>query len=298
VVWRLRAAPLDERIVAYGQIESPWPVPGSVLVVDDVAYFAAGRQSFADGGIFVFAVEPASGNIRWVQRLDSVPQKGFYECSALEFDNFDLLQQEADGVAMSRWVFDRATGKMSIDAGNPFARLNTGGGSVMFPRGSWSYAPRHQARVSPHLPRRPLVVFRDNVLYGCTQDMRGVYRREFQLEGGETFDTKWITGWAESEAVRAGQKPWLSQRLAEKATWQTSLDPAAAKTQTIEALALAGDRLYLATSAGQLSVLATRSGQLVTERKLSKPVWDGIAIAGQRLFLSAADGRLLCLGAK
>ena len=45
VVWRLRAAPLDERIVAYGQIESPWPVPGSVLVVDDVAYFAAGTAA-------------------------------------------------------------------------------------------------------------------------------------------------------------------------------------------------------------------------------------------------------------
>ena len=58
-VWRLRAAPVDERIVAYGQLESPWPVPGSVLVVDDVAYFAAGRQSLADGGILVFAVEPA-----------------------------------------------------------------------------------------------------------------------------------------------------------------------------------------------------------------------------------------------
>ena len=51
LVWRLRAAPHDERIVAYGQIESPWPVPGSVLVVDDAAYFAAGRQPLADGGI-------------------------------------------------------------------------------------------------------------------------------------------------------------------------------------------------------------------------------------------------------
>ncbi|MCR4412062.1 MAG: PQQ-binding-like beta-propeller repeat protein, partial [Thermoguttaceae bacterium] len=32
LVWRLRAAPADERIVAYGQVESPWPVPGSVVV--------------------------------------------------------------------------------------------------------------------------------------------------------------------------------------------------------------------------------------------------------------------------
>ena len=40
LVWRLRAAPSEERIVAYGQVESPWPVPGAVLVMENVAYFA------------------------------------------------------------------------------------------------------------------------------------------------------------------------------------------------------------------------------------------------------------------
>ena len=76
VVWRLRAAPTDERIVAYGQVESPWPVPGAVLVMDDVAYFAAGRQPLADGGILVFAVNPMTGERHWVRRIDTVPQKG------------------------------------------------------------------------------------------------------------------------------------------------------------------------------------------------------------------------------
>ena len=104
VVWRLRAAPTDQRIVAYGQVESPWPVPGAVLVMDDIAYFAAGRQPFADGGILVFAVNPLTGDRHWVQRIDSVPQKGFYENSGLEFDPFDILHAEGDGLAMSRWV--------------------------------------------------------------------------------------------------------------------------------------------------------------------------------------------------
>ena len=64
LVWRLRAAPVEEQIVAYGQLESPWPVPGSVLIVNDTAYFAAGRQSLADGGILVFAVETDDGQDR------------------------------------------------------------------------------------------------------------------------------------------------------------------------------------------------------------------------------------------
>ena len=71
---RLRAAPHDESIVAYGQVESVWPVAGSVLVVDGVAYVAAGRQYLADGGIRVFAVDPPTGQIKWVKRIDDVPR--------------------------------------------------------------------------------------------------------------------------------------------------------------------------------------------------------------------------------
>ena len=36
-------------------------------------------------GILVFAVNPMTGEHHWTQRLDSVPQKGFYENSGFEF---------------------------------------------------------------------------------------------------------------------------------------------------------------------------------------------------------------------
>ena len=48
-----------------------------------------------------------------------MPQQGFYESSGLEFDNFDLLHREGDGVAMSRWVFDRKSGDMSLVSDEP-----------------------------------------------------------------------------------------------------------------------------------------------------------------------------------
>ena len=63
LVWRFRAAPEDRRVVAFGQLESAWPVHGSVLVKDDVAYFAAGRSSYLDGGIHVYGVVPRSGEL-------------------------------------------------------------------------------------------------------------------------------------------------------------------------------------------------------------------------------------------
>ena len=49
--WKFRAAPADVRLVSYGQLESPWPVPGSVLVVNGIVYCAAGRTAYLDGGI-------------------------------------------------------------------------------------------------------------------------------------------------------------------------------------------------------------------------------------------------------
>jgi outer membrane protein assembly factor BamB len=296
LVWRLRAAPLEEQIVAYGQLESPWPVPGSVLVFDDVAYFAAGRQSLADGGILIFAVQPATGQIRWVRRLDSVPQKGFYECSGLEFDNFDLLHREGDRVGMSRWVFDRETGDMSLDRWAAFARLNTGGGSVMVPRGCWSYAPRHQRRIPSFSHTRPPTVFRDQTLFGCLQGEATIYRRDFRLEDGEQFDTHWITGWEASALSRDGKMPWPSHRLAEKAAWQVSVFAKTADAPTIDAMLLAGDRLLAAGSNGALHVMSTADGKLLAEQSLPAPLWDGLALAGGRLYYATRDGRLMCLG--
>ena len=45
LVWRFRAAPDDGQLVSYGQLESVWPAPGSVLVQDGSVYFVAGRSS-------------------------------------------------------------------------------------------------------------------------------------------------------------------------------------------------------------------------------------------------------------
>lgn len=305
LVWRLRAAPIDERIVAYGQLESPWPVPGSVLVVDDVAYFAAGRQSLADGGILVFAVDPATGKKHWVERLDSIPQKGFYRSSGLEFDNFDLLHREDDSVAMSRWVFDRKTGKMTIDPWKAFAKLNTGKSASMVPQGCWSYAPRHQPRTQSYMQRRPLVVFRDNVLLGCSQDRQSIYRRDFKLEEGETFETNWLTGWSAGRASRTpGADAWRSERLAKKSTWSTAVievnpkEKAKTKAVTIDAMVLAAGTLFTADSKGELRVHATADGKLGYSRKIPKPLWDGMAVANHRLFVCTEDGQILCLGNK
>jgi len=298
LVWRLRAAPSDERIVAYGQVESPWPVPGSVLVVDDVAYFAAGRQPLADGGILVFAAEPATGKIRWVERLDSLPMNDFYSCVGLEFDNFDLLQREDDGVALSRWWFRAGDGKMTCKARDPFVLAKTGSSGVIAPRGCWTYAPRHQPRHGKDGPVRGPVVFRDGTLLGCLDDCRTLYRRDFTAGDCETFDRSWMTGWAAGENSRKGTGEfWLSQRLAQKAAWTLPLFPDSEPKQQVAAMILARDRLFIAGSQGGLAVLSANDGQRLAHVPLAPAVWDGLAAAGGRLFVSTQAGEVVCLGA-
>ena len=309
MVWRLRAAPTEERIVAYGQVESPWPVPGAVLVMDDVAYFAAGRQPLADGGILVFAIDPLTGKRHWVQRIDSVPQKGFYENSGLEFDPFDILHAEGDGLAMSRWVLSPDGQDVDVDKWNAFAKLNTGAGEVWIPRGSWTYGARHQHRFRGEAPRRPLAVFRDHNVYSSLNGNTDVFRREFHLDEGEEFDHKWITGWEAARTAREGGKPYRSHRVATNAQWTKDpfADPEAPEAEDpeygtqlhndIHAMALASDnKLYVVHRDGRLKVISTETGYVIDETTVPPPSWDGLAIAENRLYLTTQTGELICLG--
>ena len=61
LIWRYRAAPEDRRMGASEQVESVWPVHGSVLVQNDVLYCVAGRSMFLDGGLRFLRLDPKTG---------------------------------------------------------------------------------------------------------------------------------------------------------------------------------------------------------------------------------------------
>jgi len=63
LVWRFAVAGRDRRIFSYGQIESAWPVHGSVLVDSGEVCFAAGRSSFSDGGIRLHSLDLKTGEL-------------------------------------------------------------------------------------------------------------------------------------------------------------------------------------------------------------------------------------------
>ncbi|GAG43253.1 unnamed protein product, partial [marine sediment metagenome] len=71
LVWRFLAAPQDLKTVAYDQPESLWPVHGSVLILNGVAYCSAGRSTWLDGGIYFYGLDPATGTVICKSRFES-----------------------------------------------------------------------------------------------------------------------------------------------------------------------------------------------------------------------------------
>jgi len=111
LVWRFLAAPLDRRIGYFGQVESTWPVHGSVLVTGGVAYVAAGRSTYLDGGIRLYGLDPLTGKVRhrgtlagpWPDRK-TWRDVGFYVRGA----RADVLVSEGQSIYMRQKVLTPA----------------------------------------------------------------------------------------------------------------------------------------------------------------------------------------------
>ncbi len=142
LVWRFRAAPAERKILAYEQLESPWPVHGAVLVDASlsggkpVAYFAAGRSSHTDGGIVLTAVDLATGAVRARQVIctgDS-PPKGAMKTIALP----DILSVQHGLV----WMRNVGLGPKLGGAGRKVRHLYAPGGfldDTWWHRTYWMY---------------------------------------------------------------------------------------------------------------------------------------------------------------
>jgi len=80
LAWRFRVAPEARQIVSYGRLESVWPVHGNILVCKGpdgapVAYAAAGRTSYVDGGVYLCGVDASTGRLRFRRRISHMDPK-------------------------------------------------------------------------------------------------------------------------------------------------------------------------------------------------------------------------------
>ena len=75
LIWKTRLGPKDYRIPGNGRIISRWPLRTGIVVIDNLAYCAAGM--FPAEGIYISAVDVRDGKIRWQQKQGDLPAQGY-----------------------------------------------------------------------------------------------------------------------------------------------------------------------------------------------------------------------------
>ncbi|MHC4399668.1 MAG: outer membrane protein assembly factor BamB family protein [Planctomycetota bacterium] len=299
LVWRFRAAPERRLVTAFGQLESAWPVPG-VLVRDGACWLAAGRSSYLDGGIHVYALEPATGKVLRQQTIYSPdPETGKMTPEPDGHTVAGLLNDVpgSDG----RNVFIRQLNVSSGEAGDGRKHLFTTAGyldSTWFNRTFW--------KIGPAQTTGPMVLGQ-GVAFGV-EPFTSRSRDVLFLPGKDAYRLRAISiSPTPEKSVRRGQaakKP--RQRGQAGIVWDRPVGI------RITSMLRAGDVLFVAGSpdvvdpadphgawegrkGGLLAAFSTSDGEPLAELELpSPPVWDGMAAAG-RLYLSLSDGTVVCL---
>jgi outer membrane protein assembly factor BamB len=112
LAWRRRIAPAEKWLAIDGQLESVWRLHGSVLVEDGLAYCCAGRSSYLDGGLFLVAVDVATGEVEHHTRLHTnadtrVDHEGqaFVPAYHIEGAHSDILVAEGGHIYLNQFRF-------------------------------------------------------------------------------------------------------------------------------------------------------------------------------------------------
>jgi outer membrane protein assembly factor BamB len=299
LIWRLRVAPNDRRISSYGQLESPWPVAGSVLICDGLAYVSAGVHPNSDGGVRVVCFNPESGSIVWQKRFDDLGFAGpwpepfeprgkrpdsdpWRTIRPMEYRYFDLPVRDGDSVAVSRCLFDLKTGKSDLQKATGFYHVKSSGAYV--PRTSWRY---NDAR-----PYTPLAVCQGSSVFTTIPNEGKLFRTDFDKTAA--FQPQWVQV-SETE----GKAGWVysTGKIFKTGTKWAVEGPDTVRAMS-RAMLVAGDNLFIATPRNTLQVYKTADGAKAAEIKTEPLAWDGLAAARGKLYLTTRDGKVVCMGAK
>ena len=321
LVWRLNALP-DRLICAYQQVESAWPVCGSILVREDLAYFAAGRSTFLDGGIFLFAVEPGSGKV-----VESRQMYGPYGKNGFPVDiqnavgggrgirgnRGDVMVGDGQGVYLRHDAFTPKLEPMGHAEGKQ-PRLMAYPGflqSASHHRSFWMLGSLlgYDTAMTGSTAVGDLMLLEGSRFYGVSgyQPNRNDAFKSLNpfTEGGYRFSAGELTGgWRK---VSQTPKSKLGVSVPEANTLWKAHFPV-----TGRALAKAGDVLFLAGTpfvfpegdlskafdgrmGGVLLAVSAADGKKLAEYKLdAAPAWDSLAAAENKLFICTTDGHVRC----
>ncbi len=332
VIWKFRAAPADRRIVVNGQLESPWPVCGSILVVDGAAYFAAGRNSYLDGGMVLYKLDASTGNEINVRKLRIGKEKrdgGVASGGYLP----DVLSADGDSIFMRKARFDLDLARQKDNVPHLWS-------SVGFLDDSWWHRTYWQfgttmrsgwggwSKAGKKVPAGRLLIIDGPRVFGYG-------RNQYDTPGAHVgVDADGVWGPIGREEGR-----WTSYRLfrrplnRQSGTESRRQAPKKLATEpdwtrrvpmVVKAMVLADDTLFVAgppveskgipkepadadpfaealgsKGSGNLLAVSAVSGDLLAEHDVGcSPVFDGMAAAYERIYISTESGSIVCMAEK
>jgi len=323
LAWRFRDLPQDRMICAYGQIESAWPVCGSVLVHDGVAYFAAGRNSFLDGGIFVYGLDPQTGRV--------IHRRQMY--GPYDSDGFPIITSKiSSGSGLDGFKAD-----IFLTDGQLLYLRQQAFKFDLTPLKPEELRPPHLIpspgflEAIPH--HRTFWTIDTTIRYDITAGFQAAYGDILVIDSNQFYEVRGYTparvspfdprpnGYTLFAGVyRQANETVTQKRGGDKAPQKIAVRSVAEQRWashiplTGTAMVLAGDTLFVAGTpvafpaddiakayegrmGGVLWGFKASTGQKLVEYGLeAPPVWDGMAVANGQLFISLADGCVMCLG--
>ena len=309
-VWQFQALERERLIGVYDQLESAWPIHGSVLVHKGTVYFAAGRSSYLDGGIHLFGLDLNTGQMCCHTHLEGPDVDLSNEAW---FDGYndsggrgalsDILQVCDDLICMRNRAFDDTLHSSQQPAP---AHLQPMGGyldDTYFKRYFWYYGqsmdrPLYAAMAKPTITEDQMAIALGQILV----------RDDHALYGMRMFDSMKLLN-ANNYFVPAKDGYLIFKVPPGKGqpVWTTRVPI------RVTAMALTPDRLIIAgppdvldpgiplaafegRKGARLRLISTANGETLGEHTFSAPpVFNGLAVARGRVFISLKDGTLVCL---
>jgi outer membrane protein assembly factor BamB len=335
VVWTFLAAPSDHRICVRGQLESLWPVFGSVLIKDDLVYAAAGRNTYLDGGMELYTLNVNTGEVVYHRTLTSeAPRILSAEEDQKLNDKYPVKKIHQNRIDYKSSLIADKSDSFSIKGGSVNDLLSSDGKHVFLHFSTFSKEWEKQEEQARHLySTYSLLSGKENrashwfLGYGNFQKQpfayhwaadRAVNKKNKQMVNSFgimlSFDDQSV--WRIVHGIN--QYQLLQSRLLnfedvknppndllvtkeKKDIWNVKLK------MWPRAIVRAGSHVFLLgapeiksdlkSSSGIIRSFRTNTGEASLTLKLpAAPVWDGVAVAQKKMFVSLENGSLQCLG--
>ena len=308
LVWRFQAAPAERRTVVRDRLESVWPVHGSVLVLNGTVYFAAGHTSYLDGGIRLYGLDAATGEVKCSTTLSS---DGGSRDGAMP----DVLVSDGQNITMRFRTYDLSLKETKRP------RLATIIANTGLLEDCWGH--RWNWNLGGGDTFGKLLAFNERVAYGVQTYYTFLkYDKSMQPEahsghlhqkysrympGQFPTGTRLFASLNSSSRNSASQKRQRYTLEANSHKWNRK-----ASIQ-YRAMILAGGLLFGAgwkdsekifaqdphsETESVLEVMSVADGKMLRQYPLeAEPVFDGMAAAYGRLYLAMRNGKILCMAA-